>query len=32
MQGAAGIGAWFLHRDAFARGAAPAFTLPDSPF
>jgi len=32
MQGAAGIGAWFLHRDAFARGAAPAITLPDSPW
>jgi lantibiotic modifying enzyme len=32
MQGAAGIAAWFLHRDAFARGAAPAITLPDSPW
>ncbi|MEO5819043.1 MAG: lanthionine synthetase LanC family protein [Vicinamibacteraceae bacterium] len=32
MQGAAGIGAWFLHLDAFERGAAPPITFPDSPF
>jgi lantibiotic modifying enzyme len=32
MQGAAGIGAWFLHLDAFERGAAPPIRLPDSPF
>jgi lantibiotic modifying enzyme len=32
MQGAAGIGAWFLHLDAFDRGAAPPIRFPDSPF
>ena len=32
MQGAAGIGAWFLHLDAFERGAAPPVRFPDSPF
>jgi lantibiotic modifying enzyme len=32
MQGAAGIGAWFLHLDAFERGAAPPIGFPDSPF
>ena len=32
MQGAAGIGAWFLHLDAFERGAAPPIRFPDSPF
>jgi lantibiotic modifying enzyme len=32
MQGAAGIGAWFLHLDAFERGAAPPIRLPDTPF
>lgn len=32
MQGAAGIGAWFLHLDAFERGGAPPIRLPDSPF
>ena len=32
MQGAAGIGAWFLHLDAFERGATPPIRFPDSPF
>lgn len=33
MQGAAGIGAWFLHLDAAERGtASPAVRLPDVPF
>ena len=32
MQGAAGIGAWFLHLDAFERGGAPPIRFPDSPF
>jgi lantibiotic modifying enzyme len=32
MQGAAGIGAWFLHLDAFERGAGPPIRFPDSPF
>jgi lantibiotic modifying enzyme len=32
MQGAAGIGAWLVRLDAFERGRAPAFRLPDSPF
>ena len=32
MQGAAGIGAWFLHLDAFERSAAPPIRFPDSPF
>jgi hypothetical protein len=32
MQGAAGIGGWFLHLDAFERGAAGGIVLPDSPF
>jgi lantibiotic modifying enzyme len=32
MQGAAGLGAWFLHLDAFERGEAPPPALPDSPF
>jgi lantibiotic modifying enzyme len=32
MQGAAGLGAWFLHLDAFERGVAPPRALPDSPF
>jgi lantibiotic modifying enzyme len=32
MQGAAGIGGWFLRLDAFERGAAGGIALPDSPF
>jgi len=32
MQGAAGVGSFFLHRDAAARGAKPAIIWPDSPF
>jgi hypothetical protein len=32
MQGAAGIGAWLVRLDAFERGKAAAFRLPDSPF
>jgi lantibiotic modifying enzyme len=32
MQGAAGVGAWFLHLDAFDRGAQAGIALPDSPF
>jgi len=32
MQGAAGIGAWFLHLDAFERGAEPSIRFPDAPF
>ena len=32
MQGAAGIGAWFLHLDAFDRGTALPIRFPDSPF
>jgi hypothetical protein len=32
MQGAAGIAAWFLHRDAFARGVEPTIPWPDSPY
>ena len=32
MQGAAGLGAWFLHLDAFERGVTPPRALPDSPF
>jgi hypothetical protein len=32
MQGAAGIGTWLLHLDAFGRGQARRITLPDNPF
>jgi lantibiotic modifying enzyme len=32
MQGAAGIGTWLLHLDAFERRQRPLITLPDSPF
>ncbi len=32
MQGAAGIGLWFLRLHAFEKGEKPGFTLPDSPF
>ncbi|MGH3117465.1 MAG: lanthionine synthetase LanC family protein [Gaiellales bacterium] len=32
MQGAAGIGTWLLHLDAFERKRRPLITLPDSPF
>jgi lantibiotic modifying enzyme len=32
MQGAAGIGAWFLHRDAVAGGGNAAIGWPDSPY
>ncbi len=32
MQGAAGIGAWFLHLDAFECGAGPPIRFPDSPY
>jgi lantibiotic modifying enzyme len=32
MQGAAGIGMWLLHLDAFERGQKRRITLPDSPF
>jgi len=32
MQGAAGIGAMFVHADAAARGQAPSIRLPDSPW
>jgi lantibiotic modifying enzyme len=32
MQGAAGIGMWLLHMDAFERGKKPSIVLPDSPF
>jgi lantibiotic modifying enzyme len=32
MQGAAGIGLWLLHLDAFEQGREKAITLPDSPF
>ncbi|MBI3663601.1 MAG: hypothetical protein HY234_11210 [Acidobacteria bacterium] len=32
MQGAAGIGIWLLHLDAFDHGRRPFITLPDSPF
>ena len=32
MQGAAGIGSYFLHVDALQQGTDPAITLPDSPF
>jgi len=32
MQGAAGIGSYFLHLDALEQGTEPAITLPDSPF
>lgn len=32
MQGAAGVGSFFLHRDAVAHGAKPAIIWPDSPF
>ncbi len=32
MQGAAGIGSFFVHLDSFERGRAPAIVLPDSPF
>ena len=32
MQGAAGVGSFFLHRGAAAQGAKPAIVWPDSPF
>jgi len=32
MQGAAGIGVWLLHLDAFEHGTTPMIVLPDSPF
>ena len=32
MQGAAGIGTYFLHLDALEQGTGPAVVLPDSPF
>jgi lantibiotic modifying enzyme len=32
MQGAAGIGAWYLRLDAFERGRKPLIVFPDSPF
>jgi hypothetical protein len=32
MQGAAGVGSFFLHLDGAERGRAPAIVLPDSPF
>ena len=32
MQGAAGIGAWYLRLDAFDRGKKPLIRFPDSPF
>ena len=32
MQGAAGIGSFFVHLDAFERGNGPAIVLPDCPF
>ena len=32
MQGAAGIGIWLLHLDAFDRGKKSWIRLPDSPF
>jgi lantibiotic modifying enzyme len=32
MQGAAGIGIWLLHLDAFEQGRKRTITLPDSPF
>ena len=32
MQGAAGIGAWFLHLDAFEHGGPAPVAFPDSPF
>lgn len=32
MQGAAGVGSFFLHRDAAAHGAKPAILWPDTPF
>jgi len=32
MQGAAGIGTYFLHLDALEQGTDPAIVLPDSPF
>jgi lantibiotic modifying enzyme len=32
MQGAAGIGAWYLRLDAFERGKKPLIVFPDSPF
>jgi lantibiotic modifying enzyme len=32
MQGAAGIGSYFLHLDALDRGEAPAILFPDTPF
>jgi lantibiotic modifying enzyme len=32
MQGAAGVGSFFLHRDAAARGVNPAIVWPDTPF
>ena len=32
MQGAAGVGSFFLHRAAAAQGAKPGIVFPDSPF
>jgi len=32
MQGAAGVGSYFLHLDALDRGAAPALRFPDAPY
>ena len=32
MQGAAGVGSFFLHRDAAAHGVKPAIVWPDTPF
>ena len=32
MQGAAGVGAFFLHLDAYAKGQAPRIRFPDSPW
>jgi hypothetical protein len=32
MQGAAGVGAWFLHLDAFERDGPQPIRFPDTPF
>jgi hypothetical protein len=32
MQGAAGIGAWYLRLDAFEGGRKPSIRFPDSPW
>jgi hypothetical protein len=32
MQGAAGVGAFFLHLDAAQRGESPLVTIPDTPW